>query len=149
MTIGVEKLDTHEGITIKALLDSGATGMFMNKRMAARHGFKLQKLDRLIIVRNVDRISNSGGAIMYQVECNVYYKGHVERIRMDVCDLGKTKIILGMPWLAVHNPETNWETGEVKMTRCPLLCGGIRRKEEEEKKRRKRVITLEEEKIVR
>jgi len=41
MNIGVEKLDTHKGITIKALLDSGATGMFMDKRMAARHGFKL------------------------------------------------------------------------------------------------------------
>ena len=34
---------------------------------------------------------------MYQVECNVYYIGHVERMRMDVCDLEKTKVILGMP----------------------------------------------------
>jgi len=34
-------LDTHEGITIKVLLDSGAAGMFMDKRIAARHGFKL------------------------------------------------------------------------------------------------------------
>ena len=49
------------------------------------------------MVRNVDRTNNSGGAIMHQVECNVYYKGHVERIRMDICDLGKTEVILGMP----------------------------------------------------
>jgi len=41
MSIGVEKLDTYEGITVKALLDSGATGMFMDKRIAARHEFKL------------------------------------------------------------------------------------------------------------
>jgi len=41
---------------------------------------------------------------------------------MDVCELGKTDVILGMPWLAAHNPEINWEIGEVKMTRCPLLC---------------------------
>jgi len=39
-------------------------------------------------------------------------------------DLGKTEVILGMPWLAAHNPEINWETEEVKMTRCPPLCGG-------------------------
>jgi len=97
MSIGVEKLDMHKGITVKALLDSSATGMFMDKRMVARHGFKLQKLERLIIVRNVDRTNNSKEAIMYQVECNVYYKGHVERIRMDVYDLGKTEVILGMP----------------------------------------------------
>ena len=65
MTIGVEKLDMHEGITIKALLDSSITEIFMDKRMAARHGFKLQKLDRLIIVRNIDGTNNSGGAIIY------------------------------------------------------------------------------------
>jgi len=46
MSIGVEKLDTHKGITIKTLLDSGATRMFMDKRMVARYGFKLQKLGR-------------------------------------------------------------------------------------------------------
>jgi len=139
----------HEGITIKALLDSSATGMFMDKRMAARHGFKLQKLERPIVVRNVDGINNSEGAITHQVKVNIYYKGHVERIRMDVCNLGKTEIILGIPWLAAHNPEINWEIGEVKMTRCPPLCGGVRIKEKEKKRKRKRVATLEEEKIVR
>ena len=84
MNIGVEKLDTHEGITVKALLDSGATGIFMDKRAAAKHGFTLQKLERPIKVRNVDGTNNSGGAITHQVEVNVYYKDHVERIRIDV-----------------------------------------------------------------
>jgi len=74
----------HKGVTIKALLDSGATEMFMDKRMAARHGFKLQKLERPIIVRNVNGTNNSREAITHQVEVNVYYKGHVERMRMDI-----------------------------------------------------------------
>jgi len=34
---------------------------------------------------------------MYQVEYNMFYKGYVEKIRMDICDLGKTEVILGMP----------------------------------------------------
>jgi len=89
-------VDTHKGITIKALLDSSTTEIFMDKRMVARHGFKLQKLERLIMVKNVDRTNNSEGAIIHQVECNMYYKDHVERMRMDICDLGKTEIILGM-----------------------------------------------------
>jgi len=97
MSIRVEKLDTHEGITVKALLDSGTTGMFMDKKIVARHGFKLKKLERLIMVRNMDGTNNSRGAIMHQVECNLYYKDHVERMRMDMCDLEKTKVILGMP----------------------------------------------------
>ena len=98
----------YEGVIVKALLDSSTTGMFMDKRTAAKHGFKLQKLDKLIAVRNVNGTNNSGGAITHQVECNVYYKGHVERMRIDVCDLGKTKVILGMLWLAAHNLEINW-----------------------------------------
>jgi len=149
MNIRVEKLNMHEGITVKALLDSGATGMFIDKWMAARHGFKLQKLERPIAVRNINGTNNSGRAITHQIEANMYYKGHVERMRMNVYNLGKTEIILGMPWLAAHNPEINWETGEIKMTRCPPLCGGVRMKEEERKKRGKRVVTLEEEKIMR
>ena len=79
----------HKGVTVKALLDSSATGMFMDKRIIARHGFKLQKLERPIAVRNIDGINNSRGVITYQMEANVYYKSHIERIRMDVCDLGK------------------------------------------------------------
>jgi len=65
-------------------------------------------------------------------------------MRMDICDLGKTEVILGMPWLAAHNPEINWETGEVKMTRCPPLCG--RKRKGKEKVRM--TATEKEEKIV-
>jgi len=75
--------------------------------MAARHGFRLQKLERPIVVRNVDGTNNSIGAITYQVEVNMYYKSHVKRIRIDVYNLEKTDIILGMPWLQAHNPEIN------------------------------------------
>jgi len=99
LSIGIEKIDTHEGVTVKVLLDSGTTGMFMDKRTAAKYRFRLQKLERPIMVRNVNRTNNSGGAITHQVEANVYYKGHVERMRMDVCNLGKTEVILGMLWL--------------------------------------------------
>jgi len=70
-------------------------------------------------------------------------------------------VILGMPWLICHNPEIDWKTGEVKMTRCPEECGkqwrpvqgksgwekqkeeeakeeAEKRKEEKEKKRKKK-----------
>ena len=122
MNIGVEKIDTHEGITVKALLDSSATGMFIDKKIVAKYRFKLQKLERPVTVRNIDGTNNSRGAITHQVEVNVYYKNHIERMRIDVCDLGRTDVILGMLWLQVHNPEINWKTGEVRVTRCPPIC---------------------------
>ena len=80
----------------------------------------------------------------------MYYKGYIERMKMDVCDLGKTDVILGMLQLQIHNPEINWEIGEVKIIRCPPLCRrNIKLKKEKKAKRVKRVATIEEEKIVR
>jgi len=99
LNIGVEKVDTHKDITVKILLDSGMTGMFIDKEIAAKHGFRLQKLERPVTVRNVDGTNNSGGAITHQVKVNVYYKNHIGRMRMDVFNLGRTDIILGMLWL--------------------------------------------------
>jgi len=147
LDIGIERTDTHKGVTIKVLLDSGVTGMFMDRKMAAKHEFRLQKLERPVRVKNVDGMYNSGGAITHEVKVNVYYKSYVERMRIDVCDLERTEVILEMPWLAACNPEINWEMGEVKMMRCPPLCGGVKIKEK--KKKGRRVVTLEEEKIVR
>jgi len=99
LNIGVEKVDTHKDITVKVLLDSGMTKMFIDKKMVAKHGFRLQKLERPVTVRNVDGTNNSGGAITHQVKVNVYYKNHIGRMRMDVFNLGRTDIILGMLWL--------------------------------------------------
>jgi len=112
----------HKGITVKALLDSGTTGIFMDRKMAKKYGFKITKLERPLKVKNVDGTENSKGNITYQIEVNVFYKNYVERIRMDMCNLRKTEIILGMSWLQVHNLEINWKTGEVKMMRCLPLC---------------------------
>jgi len=128
---------------VKALLDSGVTGLFMSKSLVQKRGYRLIKLDRLLQVRNVDGTSNSGGAIIHEVEVNMFYKGHVERVQMDVCELGKIDIILGMPWLAAHNPEIDWEKGEVRMTRCPPLCGKVVRIKEKKETRE------DEKKIVR
>ena len=55
-----------------------------------------------------------------------------------------------MPWLQAHNLEINWETGEVKMTRCPLLYErNTKLKEESKVKKKKSIATLEEKRIVR
>ena len=107
MNIEVEKVDIYEGVTVKALLDSGTTEIFMDKKMAARHRFRLQKLKRPVIVRNIDGTNNSKRAITHQVEVNIYYKNYVKRMKIDVCDLGRTDVILGIPWLQAHNLEIN------------------------------------------
>ena len=121
--VGLKRLDTQEGITVEALLDSGATGLVMSSEFARKQGFKLKKLERPMQVRNVDGSFNKEGPIKNTVEVNIYYKGHVERTEIDVIGGQKWSVILGMPWLAWHNPEIDWRMGEVRMTRCPEKCG--------------------------
>jgi len=137
MKVGLEKLENHEGVAVKALLDSGATGLFMDTTFAREKEFKMERMKNPLLVKNMDGTVNMGGAITHQVECNMFFKGHKERVRMNVCNLGKTEIILGMLWLAAHNPEIDWEKGEVKMTRCLSICG--KRKQEEKKREVKKV----------
>jgi len=137
MRVELEKLENHKGVVVKALLDSGATGLFMDTTFAREKGFKMERIKNPLLVKNMDGTVNVGEAIMHQVECNMFFKGHVERVRIDVCSLGKTEVILGIPWLAAHNPKIDWEKGEVKITRCPPIC---RKKKQEEKKKKVKKI---------
>jgi len=137
----LEKVDNYEGVLVKALLDSGATGMFTDKKFIEKNGFKLEKLNRPVRIRNVNGTGNSGGLVMYEIEVNMYYQGYVERMRLDVCNLGRMEVILDMPWLVAHNPEIDWEKGEVKMMRCPPVCGKnekIKKSKERKEATRKR-----------
>ena len=121
--IGLERIDTQEGITVEALLDSGATGLVMSSEFARKQCFKLKKLERPMNVRNMDRSLNKERSIEHTVEVNIYYQRHRERIEIDVIRGQKWKIILEMSWLAHHNSEIDWRIGEVKMMRCPEECG--------------------------
>ena len=123
MKIGLERIDMQEGITVEALLDSGATGLVMSLEFAKKQGFKLKKLERPMNVRNVDGSLNKKRPIENTVEVNIYYQKHRERTEIDVISGQKWMVILGMLWLAYHNPEIDWRTEEVKMTRCLEECG--------------------------
>ena len=108
-------------------------------------------------MRNVDRSFNKEGPIENTVEVNIYYQGHRERIEIDMISGQKWTVILGMPWLARYNPEIDWRTGEVKMTRCLEECGkqwrlvqgksGWEKQKEEEAKEEARKKREEKEKI--
>jgi len=105
--IGLERIDTQEGIMVEALLDSGVTWLVMSSEFAKKQGFKMKRLERPINVRNVDGSFNKEGPIENTVEVNIYYQGHRERMGIDVISGQKWKIILEILWLARHNPEIN------------------------------------------
>jgi len=95
--IGLERINTQEGITVEALLDSKATGLVISLEFAKKQEFKLKKLERPMNVRNVDGLLNKERPIEHTVEVNIYYQGHRERMEIDVIGGQKWMVILGMP----------------------------------------------------
>ena len=82
--IGLERIDTQEGITVEALLDSGVMGLVINLEFGKKQDFKLKKIERSIYVRNVNRSLNKERIIEHIVEVNIYYQGHRERTEINV-----------------------------------------------------------------
>ena len=94
-------------------------------------------------------------------------------MEIDVIGRQKWMVILGMLWLTCYNPEIDWRTGEVKMTRYPEEYGkqqrpvqgklgwkkqkeeeakkeaGKKREEKEKKKKQKKGKTMEVKKVAK
>ena len=115
-------MDTHRMVDVNALLDSSATGMFIDKKFVEGNRIAMRELERPIRVYNVDGTLNQGGSITHEVTLMLSHGGHKEKATFEVCDLGKSTVIIGYTWLQKHNPEINWKTGDVKFTRCPREC---------------------------
>ena len=77
--IGLERIDTQEQIMVKALLallDSSTMGLIMSLEFTWKLGFKLQKIERLFYMRNVNGSFNKEEPIEHMVEVNIYYQRH-------------------------------------------------------------------------
>ena len=96
MKIGLERVDTQEGITVEALLDSGMTGLVMSSEFTRKQEFKLKKIERPIYVRNIDGSFNKKRPIKHMVETNIYYQKHRGRIEIDIIGGQKWSVILEM-----------------------------------------------------
>jgi hypothetical protein len=118
--------DTQETKSLKALLDCGADGLFIDWDYVWKNQLTTRALTRPIPVYNVDGTANEVGSICEVVDVVLRYRDHAERAQFAVTGLGNQDMILGYSWLREHNPEVNWSTGEVKMSRCPGRCSTCR-----------------------
>ena len=82
--IRLERINTQEGVIVKALLDSGAIELVMSSEFARKQRFKLKGIENPIYIRNVNRTFNKKGPIENMVEVNIYYQRHRKRTEIDV-----------------------------------------------------------------
>jgi Retroviral aspartyl protease len=118
--------DTQETKSVKALLDCGADGLFIDQDYVRKNQLTTRALTCPIPVYNVDGMANEAGSICEVIDVVLQYRDHAERAQFTVTGLGNQDMILGYSWLREHNPEVDWSTGEVKMSRCPGHCSTCR-----------------------
>src|SRR6202046_143563 len=139
--VEIETTDTQEVKGVLALLDSGATGNFIHPDFVKQHRLTTRPLSQPIRVNNVDGSPNDSGGVREVVDLVLRYKGHSERLTFAVICLGSQDMIIGLLWLKEHNPEIDWSSGEVKMSRCPQRCAHCREEVKVERKARIREHT--------
>ena len=101
--------DKGRTVETKALLDTGAGGKFIDQNFILANGIRTSKLDKPIMVYNVDGTKNKTGTITHYVNVNLQIREKKTAHRLMVTGLGKQKVILGFPWFEEMNPEINWK----------------------------------------
>ena len=97
---------------MRALIDCGATGEFIDHEFVLAHELWTYQLPRPIGLYNADGSPNEIGKITEAIDLVVQYKGHKSRFKFYVSSVGHKAIVLGHTWLVEHNPNINWHTGE-------------------------------------
>ena len=98
---------------IRAMVDSGATGNFIDKGLASQLGIPLLLKDVPEAVQAVDGSPLSSGPVNKHTMPLLlrHVAGgstHTENIQFNVIDAPQYGFILGLPWLTLHNPEIHW-----------------------------------------
>ena len=98
----------------KALLDSGATENFLDRRTVARLKLATQQLKDPRLVYNVDGSNNKAGQITHECRLKLNYRDKELEQRFFVSDLGTDRALLGYPFLREFNPNIDWAKGRLQ-----------------------------------
>jgi hypothetical protein len=120
--VEIESMDTAVKQCTQAFIDCGATGCFIDIEWAKLNKIPTHPLTKLIPVYNVDGTANDAGMITDIADIILHYENHLEHTQLAITHLGKQSLILGYNWLCNDHLEINWQTKDVKMSRCPLQC---------------------------
>ena len=82
-----------------ALLDSGTTGLFIDKKFCAKHKIETTLLKDPVPVHNVDGLQNENGLITEEARMLLWVRDHTELACLTMTNLGCQTVIIGHSWL--------------------------------------------------
>src|SRR5260370_18783548 len=97
--VELTSLTSLASVSTSVLLDSGATGMFINWSFVQKHQLETTPLPQPILIHNVDGSPNAHGSLMEEVHVTLHFGRHSERAHLAVTNLGQQMVIIGQSWL--------------------------------------------------
>jgi len=98
LTIHNKEIPTH------ALIDCGATGIaFIDQHFARHHEIPLQEFKDKKQVEVIDGRPIESGDMTHIAKVVMKIHGHGEQLPMFITTFGHYPIIIGIPWLRIHN----------------------------------------------
>src|SRR5258705_7004188 len=116
MSVELRTTTALRSISASALLNSGMTGMFVNRAFAQKHKLETHPLPNPVPVHNINGTPNENGSITEEIKVILQYGQHMEKACLAVANLGQQTIIIGHSWLTHHNPEVDWAHQSVTMS---------------------------------
>ena len=97
-------------VETSALIDSGATGNFIDLGLLSLANFPLKRLPQPIGAFNIDGTPNRRGTILWKARTHIALPHGSDDLDLMVVRFGRKQIILGMPWLRSINPNIDWKS---------------------------------------
>ena len=105
------------GETITIMVDSGANQNYVSRRVAQTLKVYKEKRDIPYPVTTAD--DKVMAMVTEQLKDVTLTIGeHKEKISLDIVDLPKYDVVLGMAWLHHHNPQINWKARTLEFPMC-------------------------------
>ncbi|XP_073411329.1 uncharacterized protein [Dendrobates tinctorius] len=117
------KLRVHSvWVSTSAMIDSGASGNFMDISFAQRHNVHSVKKATPVQMETVDGSLLNSGPVDQETEPLKVLMGndHQESLSFMLISSPHFPIILGLPWLQAQNPTINWETKELHFPKTQI-----------------------------
>ena len=108
MCIPISLHGLKKTINTLALVDSRATGNFIDSHLLPNGIFKLKALPTPITAFNVDGTPNTKGTICWISDISFNFGSFSNKVKFMVVRLSCPQVILGIPWLKKRNPIIDW-----------------------------------------
>ena len=108
---------TAEGV---ALIDSGATHNFMDRRMVKRLQIGTKELAVPRSIRNMDGTNNKDGTLTKYTDLQITVNKQIQVQCFYIMDLAEDRALLGFPWLQEFNLQIDWKGGEIHNTKITI-----------------------------